>query len=135
MVALGFFYHIICFCKSRVMVCFVRKGKIPFVLLFIFIEEMFMKVLATKQLICEDNHERNYWNTFKCVIYYLVVHAQKHTYTHSHTLFVFMSHTQIGVRCLVIYFNIFLISTFFLRILFHCLKSSWQFLRWIHKVA
>ena len=54
-----FLNHIICFCKSRVMLCFVRQGKIPFVPLFIFIEEIVMEVSTTKKLICEDN-ERNY---------------------------------------------------------------------------
>ena len=33
-----FLNHIICFCKSRVMLCFVWQGKTPFVQLFIFIE-------------------------------------------------------------------------------------------------
>ena len=55
-----FLNHIICFCKSRVMLRFVRQGKIPFVPLFIFIEEIVMKVSTTKKLICEDNDERNY---------------------------------------------------------------------------
>ena len=52
--------HIICFCKSRVMLRFVLQGKISFVLRFIFIEEIVMKVLTTKKFICEDNDERNY---------------------------------------------------------------------------
>ena len=52
--------HIICFCKSRFIPRFVRQGKIPFVPLFIFIEEIVMKVSTTKRLICEDNDERNY---------------------------------------------------------------------------
>ena len=78
------------------MVCFVRQGKILFVPLFIFIEEIVTEVSTTKKLICEDNDERNYWNIFKYDIYYLV--AQTHTHTHTHTkVFVFMSHTQIGV--------------------------------------
>ena len=58
-----FLNHIICFCKSRVMLRFVRQGKILFVPLFIFIEEIVMK-LSTKKLICEDNDERNYWSIF-----------------------------------------------------------------------
>ena len=33
-----FLNHIICFCKSRVMLRFVWQGKIPFVALFIYIE-------------------------------------------------------------------------------------------------
>ena len=45
-----FLNHIICFCKSRVMLCFVRQGKIPFVPLFIFIEEIVMEVSTTKKL-------------------------------------------------------------------------------------
>ena len=36
----------------------VRQGKIPFVPLFVFIEEIVMKVSTTKQLICEDNYEK-----------------------------------------------------------------------------
>ena len=82
-----FLNHIICFCKSRVMLCFVRQGKIPFVPLFIFIEEIVMEVLATKKLICEDNDERNYWDILKYDSYYLVAHTQTHThaYTHTHT--------------------------------------------------
>ena len=55
-----FLNHIIYFCESRVMLRLVRQGKIPFVPLFVFIEEIVMKVSATKQLICEDNDERNY---------------------------------------------------------------------------
>ena len=55
-----FLNHIICFCKSRVMLCFVRQGKIPFMPLFIFIEEIVMEVSTTKKLTCEDNNERNY---------------------------------------------------------------------------
>ena len=55
-----FLNHIIYFCKSRVMLRLVRQGKIPFVPLFVFIEEIVMKVSTTKQLICEDNDERNY---------------------------------------------------------------------------
>ena len=55
-----FLNHTICFCKSRVMLRFVRQGKILFVPLFIFIKEIVMKVSATKELICEDNDERNY---------------------------------------------------------------------------
>ena len=42
------------------MLRFVRQGKIPFVPLFIFIEEIVMKDSTTKKLICEDNDERNY---------------------------------------------------------------------------
>ena len=42
------------------MLCFVRQGKILFVPLFIFIEEIVMEVSTTKKLICEDNDERNY---------------------------------------------------------------------------
>ena len=80
----SFLNHIICFCRSRVMLCLVWQGKIPFVLLFIFIKEIVMEVLTTKKLICEDNDERNYWNIFKS-IYYLVAHAQTHTHTHAHT--------------------------------------------------
>ena len=38
-----------CFCKSRVMLCFVRQCKIPFVPLFIFIEEIVMKVSTTEK--------------------------------------------------------------------------------------
>ena len=60
--------HIICFCKSRV----VRQGKIPFVPLFIFIEEIVMEVSTTKKFICEDNDERNYYNIFKYDIYVCV---------------------------------------------------------------
>ena len=59
-----FLNHIIYFCKSRVMLRLVRQGKIPFVPLFAFIEEIVMKVSTTKQLICEDNDERNYWSIF-----------------------------------------------------------------------
>ena len=55
-----FLNHIICFCKSRVMLCFVRQGKMLFVPLFIFIEEIVMEVSTTKKLISEDNDERNY---------------------------------------------------------------------------
>ena len=36
--------HIFSFCKSRVMPCFMRWGKFPFVPLFIFILEIVMKV-------------------------------------------------------------------------------------------
>ena len=43
-----FLNHIICFCKSRVMLCFVRQGKIPFVPVFIFIEEIVMEVQQQK---------------------------------------------------------------------------------------
>ena len=46
-----FLNHIICFCKSRVMLCFVRQGKIPFVPHFIFIEEIVVEVSTTKKLI------------------------------------------------------------------------------------
>ena len=60
-----FLSHILYFCKSRVMVRLVRQGKIPFVPLFIFIEEIVMKVSTTKQLICEDNDERNHWSIFQ----------------------------------------------------------------------
>ena len=49
----GISYIIICLCKSRVMLRFVRQGKIPFVPIFIF-EEIVMKVSTTKKLICED---------------------------------------------------------------------------------
>ena len=49
------------------MLRFVRQGKIPFVPLFIFIQEIVMKVLTTKKLICEDNDERNYWNIFNMI--------------------------------------------------------------------
>ena len=38
----------------------VRQDKIPFVPLFVFIEEIVMKVSTTKQLMCEDKDERNY---------------------------------------------------------------------------
>ena len=38
-----FLNHIICLSKSRVMLRFVRQGKIPSVPLFIFIEEIVMK--------------------------------------------------------------------------------------------
>ena len=55
-----FLNQIIRFCKSRVRLCFVREGKIQFVPLFIFIEEIVMEVSTTKKLICEDNDERNY---------------------------------------------------------------------------
>ena len=55
-----FLNHIIYFCKSIVMLRLVRQGKIPFVPFFAFIEEIVMKVSTTKQLICEDNDERNY---------------------------------------------------------------------------
>ena len=54
-----FLNHIICFCKSRVMLCFVQHGKILFVPLFIFIKEIvMMEVSTTKKLICEDNDEK-----------------------------------------------------------------------------
>ena len=59
-----FLNHIIYFCKSRVMLRFVRQDKIPFVPLFVFIEEIVMKVSTTKQLICEDKDEINYWSIF-----------------------------------------------------------------------
>ena len=55
-----FLNHIICFCKSRVMLRFVRQGKILLVPLFIFIKDLVMKVSTTKKLIYEDNDERNY---------------------------------------------------------------------------
>ena len=55
-----FLNHIIYFCKSRVMLRLVRQNKIPFVPLFVFIEEIVMIVSTTKQLICEDKDERNY---------------------------------------------------------------------------
>ena len=42
------------------MLRFVRQGKIQFVILFVFIEEIVMKVSTTKKLVCEDNDERNY---------------------------------------------------------------------------
>ena len=42
----------------------VQQGKILFVPLFVYIEEIVMKVSTTKQLICEDNDERNYWSIF-----------------------------------------------------------------------
>ena len=57
--------HDICFCKSRVMPRFVRRGKFPFVPLFGFIKDRHEgfngeKVLLLKKLIiCEDNNERN----------------------------------------------------------------------------
>ena len=35
-----------------------RQGKILFVPLFVFMEEIVMKVSTTKQLICEDNDEK-----------------------------------------------------------------------------
>ena len=63
------------------MLCFVWQGKILFVQLFIFIEEIVMDVSTTNKLICEDNDERNYWNIFKYDIYYLVAHTQTHTHT------------------------------------------------------
>ena len=57
--------HIICFCKSRVMPHFVRRGKIPFVPLFVFIEEIVIKDLNNETvwllkmlIICEDNDEK-----------------------------------------------------------------------------
>ena len=55
-----FLNHIICFCKSRVILRLVRQGNILFVPLFVFIEEIVMKVSTTKQLICEDNDAINY---------------------------------------------------------------------------
>ena len=68
------------------MLCFMRQGKIPFMPLFIFIEEIVMEVSTTKKLICEDNDERNYWNIFKYDTYYLVApHKHAHTHTHTHT--------------------------------------------------
>ena len=39
-----FLNHISCFCKSRVMLRFVRRGKIPFVPRFVFFVEIVMKV-------------------------------------------------------------------------------------------
>ena len=47
-----FLNHIICFCKSRAILRFVRQRKIQFVPLFVFIEEIVMKVSTTKMLIC-----------------------------------------------------------------------------------
>ena len=43
-----FLNHIMYFCKSRVMLRLVRQDKIPFVPLFVFIEEIVMKVVRTK---------------------------------------------------------------------------------------
>ena len=67
------------------MLCFVRQGKIPFVPLCIFIEEIIMEVSTTKKLISEENDERNDWNMLKYDIYYFVAHTQTHTHTHTHT--------------------------------------------------
>ena len=60
--ALSFSFEItIYFCKCKLIPRFVRQGKIPFVPLFMFIEEIVMKVLTTKRLIIrEDNDERNF---------------------------------------------------------------------------
>ena len=57
------------------MLCFVRQGKILFVPLFIFIEEIVMEVSTTTKKSCEDNDERNYWNIFEYDIYHLVAHT------------------------------------------------------------
>ena len=62
-----FLNHIIYFCKSRVMLSLVRQGKILFVPLFVVIEEIIMKVSKTKQLICEDNDERNTEASFNMI--------------------------------------------------------------------
>ena len=110
-----FLNHIIYFCWSRVMLRLMRQGKIPFVPLFVFIEEIVMKVSTTKQLICEDNNERNYWSII-LLIYLLLsstrtkthtrtqtnTHTNKHTHTRTHLSFVSMSHTQIGL-CVWVY--------------------------------
>ena len=56
--------NIIYFCKSIVMLRLVRQDTIPFVPLFVFIEEIVMKVSTTKQLICEDKDEKNYSSIF-----------------------------------------------------------------------
>ena len=56
--------HIVCFCKSRVILGFVRQDKIPFVHLFIFIEEIVMEVsTTTKKFICEEGNDREITET------------------------------------------------------------------------
>ena len=49
-----------------------RQDKIPFVPLFVFIDEIVVKVLTTKLLICEDKDERNVcvcvWCVCVCVL-------------------------------------------------------------------
>ena len=80
----------------------------PFVPLFKFIEKIVMEVSTIKEVICEDNDERNYWNILfrpKYDIYYIVAHTQAHIRehmahirTHTHT------YTQIGVYvCVCVY--------------------------------
>ena len=56
------------------MLRFVRQGQIPFVPLFIFIEEIVMKISTTKKLICEDKF-LNLCHTLKlaCVCVFVCV--------------------------------------------------------------
>ena len=114
-----FLNHIIYFCWSRVMLRLMRQGKIPFVPLFVFIEEIVMKVSTTKQLICEDNNERNYWSII-LLIYLLLsstrtkthtrtqtnTHTNKHTHTHTLKFCIYVTHSNwlvcVGV-CMFVY--------------------------------
>ena len=77
-----FLNHIICFCKSRVMLRFVRQGKIQFVPLFIFIEEIAMKVSTTKNLIVRTMMKEI---TEAFCIYLLLSSTRTNTHTHTHT--------------------------------------------------
>ena len=61
----------------------VRQGKIPFVPLFVFIEEIVMKVSTTNQLICEDNDEEI---TEASLIWYLLLSSTRTNNTHMHTV-------------------------------------------------
>ena len=88
-----FLNHIICFCKSRVMLCFVY-GKAKSRLCHFLSSWKFQQ---QQKIICEDNDERNYWNIFKYHIYYLVAHTQTHTHTHIHT------HTRARARNLSVW--------------------------------
>ena len=61
LIALSVAFQIISFAFVYQELCYVLccKAKIPFVPLFIFIEEIIMEVSKAKKLICEDNDERN----------------------------------------------------------------------------
>ena len=87
--------HIIYFCKSRVMLRLVRQDKIPFVLLFVFIEEIVMKVSTLNKTI-------NLWGQRwkKSLKQLLILLSSTHTDTQTRTQTSTHTNTHIHVHIL-----------------------------------
>ena len=92
------FLNHICFCKSRVMLRFVRQGKILFVPTF-YIQRNRSESFNNKKV----NLWGQWWKKLltHLLVWYLLLsctHTNTQTHTHTHTLqFLYLCHTQIGL--------------------------------------